>query len=336
MLARSGLMPAPCGVPSTVSAYPPSSITPARSHSRISLRMRGSAIRCAIIRISHAWSTRPKKLRMSASTTQPTRSVMIAACTARSASCALRPGRNPNEVFKRGVVEIGLIDGVQHFSHRALDDLVLDCENAECSLPSVSRRDVGPPHRPRPVLVRLEAGVERLEIGLQVALVVRHRHPIHAGRCLPPQPSERPFERLAREVVEQRREPGLARPDGRRRSPERDWRAGGSSAVSGPAASRSGSPVVGAFPPSGSCPSPSSTVLRPNPPPCRPWSQSSGLPRCCPPPVTKPERSAGLPRFRWCLCVHDQVFDPGGSASVSPLRRKRCCLRHLKQPRQPR
>src|SRR5215212_10606988 len=93
--------------------------------------------------------------------------------------------------------------------------IFLDCENAECSLPSVSRRDVGRPHRPRPVLVRLEAGVERLEIGLQVALVVRHRYPIHAGRCLPPQPSERSFERLAREVVEQRREPGLARPDGR-------------------------------------------------------------------------------------------------------------------------
>src|SRR3954464_12253307 len=29
-----GVMPAPCGVPSTVSAYTPSSITPARSHSR--------------------------------------------------------------------------------------------------------------------------------------------------------------------------------------------------------------------------------------------------------------------------------------------------------------
>src|SRR5689334_25111073 len=31
------------------------------------------------------------------------------------------------------------------------------------------------------------SGVKRLEIGLQVALVVRHRPPIHAGRCLAPQ-----------------------------------------------------------------------------------------------------------------------------------------------------
>ena len=186
-----------------------------------------------------------------------------------------------------------------------------------------------------PVLVRLEAGVECLEIGLQVALVVRHRYPIPAGRCLPPQPPERPFERLAREVVEQRREPGLARPDGRVVHPN-ETGVPGAPALCLDRLRPARAPLCWSLPSvrlvsfaviNGTTPQ-SATLPT--------WSQSSGLPRCCPSPVTKPERSAWLPRFRWCLCVHDQVFDPGGSASVSPLRRKRCCLRHLKQPRQPR
>jgi hypothetical protein len=57
--------------------------------------------------------------------------------------------------------------------------------------------------------------MERAEIALQVPLVVRHRHSVHAGRRLPPQPPERSFERRDVEMVEQRREAGLARPRGR-------------------------------------------------------------------------------------------------------------------------
>lgn len=54
MLARSGLMPAPCGVPLSVSCFSPLSRTPARSHSSMSRNMRGSAILCATIRSSHS------------------------------------------------------------------------------------------------------------------------------------------------------------------------------------------------------------------------------------------------------------------------------------------
>jgi hypothetical protein len=42
-----------------------------------------------------------------------------------------------------------------------------------------------------------------------------HRHPVYPGRRLPPQPPERPFERPDVYVVQQCREPGLARPAGR-------------------------------------------------------------------------------------------------------------------------
>lgn len=47
--------------------------------------MRGSAILCATIRNRHSWSTESKKLRMSASSTQFTRWLMIAVCKASSA-----------------------------------------------------------------------------------------------------------------------------------------------------------------------------------------------------------------------------------------------------------
>ena len=74
-------MPAPCGVPLSVSCHSSLSRMPASSHIRMSRRMRGSAILCASIRSSHSWSTESKKLRMSASSTQFTRWLMIAVCS---------------------------------------------------------------------------------------------------------------------------------------------------------------------------------------------------------------------------------------------------------------
>ncbi|MET4323766.1 hypothetical protein ABIC02_007557 [Bradyrhizobium sp. RT5a] len=52
-------MPAPCGVPRSVSCFSPLAGTPARSHSSMSRKMRGSAILCATIRSSH--SCRPSR-----------------------------------------------------------------------------------------------------------------------------------------------------------------------------------------------------------------------------------------------------------------------------------
>jgi hypothetical protein len=43
----------------------------------------------------HSWSTESKKLRMSASSTQFTRWLMIAVCSDDRAWCGLRPGRKP-------------------------------------------------------------------------------------------------------------------------------------------------------------------------------------------------------------------------------------------------
>ena len=43
--------------------------------------------------------------------------------------------------------EVGLVDGIQHFGHRTLDDFVFQCRNAEWPQTAVSFRDVGATHR---------------------------------------------------------------------------------------------------------------------------------------------------------------------------------------------
>src|SRR3954447_26492404 len=53
------------------------------------------------------------------------------------------------------------------------------------------------------------------EIGLQVLLILIHRHPIHPGTGRAPLPPERSLERGDVDVVQQCREPCLARPSGR-------------------------------------------------------------------------------------------------------------------------
>ena len=68
---------------------------------------------------------------------------------------------------------------------------------------------------------------ELAEIVRKPSFVGFHRHPVHPGRRLPPQPPERPFERLDVHMVQQRREPGLARPFGRVVHPdEMIWKIG--------------------------------------------------------------------------------------------------------------
>ena len=102
-------MPAPCGVPLSVSCHSPLSRMPASSHIRISRRTRGSAILCASIRISHSWSTESKKLRMSASSTQFTRWLMSAVCNARQRHVRVPP--RPEAVGEPE--EVDFVDGAQ-------------------------------------------------------------------------------------------------------------------------------------------------------------------------------------------------------------------------------
>src|ERR1017187_1172117 len=60
MLARSGEITAPCGVPTSPGVSCPSSATPAFSHLRISRTTRRSPTRCSTKRINQSWLTASK------------------------------------------------------------------------------------------------------------------------------------------------------------------------------------------------------------------------------------------------------------------------------------
>ena len=188
MFARSGLIPAPCGVPSNVSRHSRPSNTPARSHRSISRSRRRSATRCATIRSIHSWSTESKKLRMSASSTQFPYCVINAVWSdcKRPVWLASRsePVREPQKV--------GLVDGAQHLGHRPLDHLVLERWHPNRALPTTRFRDVHASDRLRPVASAV--------------------HPI----AQVPQPSPGDSPRSSRPSRHPPREPPSASPAGRR------------------------------------------------------------------------------------------------------------------------
>src|SRR5271168_2469487 len=126
MLARSGEITAPCGVPTSPGVTCPSSITPAFSHLRISRTTRRSPTRCSTKRTSQSWLTAskhdlgldPREARdigvqypVHLALTDPHRQRVqrIVLPTSRS-----EPITEPQEVL--------FPDRVQHFDQRALDD----------------------------------------------------------------------------------------------------------------------------------------------------------------------------------------------------------------------
>ena len=56
--------------------------------------------------------------------------------------------------------EIHLVDRVQRFHRRPLDDLVLDCRDTEWLLPAVGLRNVLPPRRLRPIATAHQVAVQ--------------------------------------------------------------------------------------------------------------------------------------------------------------------------------
>src|SRR3984957_15346248 len=150
-------MTAPCGVPSTVSIFRPSSSTPAANHLRISLTIRRSPIRCSINRISHAWLIVSKNDRISASRTQLIRRFPqpIRERVQRIVLSTLRPEpvTEPQE--------LRLVDRRQDRRHRRLDNLVLQRGNAQRSTPPIRLRNIpstgGQRSIPSPMHTRVKA-----------------------------------------------------------------------------------------------------------------------------------------------------------------------------------
>ena len=73
------------------------------------------------------------------------------------------PIREPEEIF--------LVDRVQHLNHRTLDDLVLQCCDAERALPAVGFWYVVAAWRLRPVGPSMNAGVKIGELALEILAV---------------------------------------------------------------------------------------------------------------------------------------------------------------------
>ena len=107
------------------------------------------------------------------------------------------------------------IDDAQHLRHRALNDFVFQGENAKRPLSTVGLGNVGPANRLRLIPAAVDLVAEFPEVVREPLLVGFHRHPIHPRRRPPTQSPERSLERLDVHMVQQRREPGLARPCGR-------------------------------------------------------------------------------------------------------------------------
>ena len=168
------------------------------------------------------------------------------------------------------VEEVGFIDGAQHLRHRALDDLVLQDEDAERPLSAVSLGDVRPANRQRLVpaaMDTLSQSSRRLSASHSLRRFPPSSRPPRRRRLPAAAAGTLSFERLDVDVVQQRREPGLARPFGRHPG-EMIWKIG-PDPVFGPPVSRPGSSPVEALPPVDSLPSSPSAVLRLDPSSCR-------------------------------------------------------------------
>src|SRR5216683_767047 len=206
MLARSGEITAPCGVPTSPGRTSPSSITPAFSHLRIRRTTRRSPMRCSTKRIRCSWSTVSKKPAMSASRMKFTAVRSSATARASSASCWLRPARKPwfDRLTMRAEAEEDLlVDGVQQFDRRPLDDLILQRRDAERPLPPVRLGNVATARWSRPVAATVDAGVQVLKPCFQPVAVVQPRHPVHPRCRFPLELEVAPAQQVDIDVVEE-------------------------------------------------------------------------------------------------------------------------------------
>jgi hypothetical protein len=210
--------------------------------------------------------------------------------------------------------KVDFVDGTQHLSDRTLDDLVFEHEYTEGPPPTIGFRDVGATYRLRPVAPGVNPFAEIPDIGIQVLLVVRNRHPIYSGTRLPPQPAERPLERCVVHVVQQGREADLARTSCHLIHPgEFGWQR---CPALCPVSRRPSQIPRG----SGSYLELARFLRRchqtytPIRHPVSAQPAASVVPCHRPPSATEPKDPTGLPKFRRVPFMHEMAFDPGRAA----------------------
>ena len=104
--------------------------------------------------------------------------------------------------------EVGLVDGVQHLTRRALDDLVFQRGDAQRPRPPVGLGDVRPPHRLRSIRSARQPSREVREVRLEGLPVVLPRLAVDPGRGVSLQRVvRRPQVLDVVDMVQERREP---------------------------------------------------------------------------------------------------------------------------------
>src|SRR6267154_5540600 len=156
MFAKSGLMTAPCGVPSSVSIMRPSSSTPAVSHLAISRMIRRSPIRCSTKRICHSRLTLSKK-GLNVAIEHPVDPPLPDPERERIQRLMLVALRSETVAEAQ---ELRLIDRRQNCHHRSLDNLVLYGSDAERPLSAVRLRYVLPARRQRSIRSCVDASMQ--------------------------------------------------------------------------------------------------------------------------------------------------------------------------------
>jgi hypothetical protein len=98
--------------------------------------------------------------------------------------------------------EVLLVDRVEQFGKRALDDLIFQRGNAERAPSSVRFGDVHPPCRLRPIGATMNAGVQIGEISLEISPVVIPCYAVHPGCRILFQPGIGVLQQLDRHMMQ--------------------------------------------------------------------------------------------------------------------------------------
>jgi hypothetical protein len=105
--------------------------------------------------------------------------------------------------------KVSLVNRIQHFDHRALDDLVFQRGNPQRTLFAVRLWYVLPPNGQCPIRSALYLRMQTLEVFFQSCLVVPPRQAVHSGRRIAFERKERLPKPIDRDVVQKRGEPFL-------------------------------------------------------------------------------------------------------------------------------
>src|SRR4029077_927682 len=194
MLAKSGLMTAPCGVPSSVTIKRPCSLCDQPDDTSIANPMFDEAHQPRLADLVEKGLDVAIEHPVDAPPADPERERIQ-----RLVLIALRsePVAEPQE--------LRLIDRRQDCHHRRLDDLVLQGSDAERSLSSIRLRNISPTRWQRSIRSCLDARTEIREVLLEAFRVLGPCHLVDAGRGELLQPEEARPQNIDGEMMQERR-----------------------------------------------------------------------------------------------------------------------------------